>query len=59
MFQFQAVLSQELMLSVRPKLFQCAKDNGVTDEELAAIIANDLSHVNRNAQVIFFFILVF
>lgn len=46
----QAVLSQELMLSVRPLLLQCARDNDVSDAQLAAIIANDLSNPTRNTQ---------
>lgn len=46
----QAVLSQEVMLSVRPLLLQCARDNNVSDAQLAAIIANDLTNNTRNTQ---------
>lgn len=35
---------------MRPILKQCAVENNVTEAELAAIIANDLSNKSRNAQ---------
>lgn len=43
------------MLLVRPKLLQCAKDNNVSDEQLKAIIANDLTNQGPEIQVSFFF----
>lgn len=38
------------MLLVRPKLKQCATENNVTDSELTAIIANDLTNQGPNVQ---------
>lgn len=46
----QAVVSQQLMLSVRPLLLECAHQNRVTDYQLRALIANDLSDQSPNIQ---------
>lgn len=39
------------MLLVRPKLIQCAKDNNVSDADLQAIIANNLTNQGPEIQV--------
>lgn len=46
----EAVFSQKLMLLVRPKLIQCAKDNNVSDADLQQIIANDLTNQSHAIQ---------
>lgn len=38
------------MLSVRPLLLECARQNHVTEYQLKAIIANDLSDQSPNVQ---------